>query len=114
MNEHFDEWLERRELELGRQRDGVGGQAARAAARLRGLAVWLLPWLAAGWRRESGRRSLLLVETLGRLSEVREVRRGLLGLGPKALIRSRATPNFVANNPEYAQHVAEEGEGPRA
>lgn len=111
MSANLDEWLERRELELGDQRDAVGGDAARAGGRLRGLLARVLPWLFAGARREAGRKSLLLVETLGRLSEVREVRRGLLGLSPNALIRSRATPNFVANNPEYAKTVEDAGEG---
>lgn len=112
MSANLDEWLERRELELGRQRDQVGREAARAHTRLRSLLARVLPWAAGRWRRTGGQRSLLLVEALGRLSEVREVRRGLLGLSPNALIRSRATPNFVADNPDYARKVAEDGEEP--
>lgn len=112
MSANLDEWLERRELELGQQRDEVGRDASRALNRLRGLLARVVPWAVGRSRRQAGQSSLLLVEALGRLSEVREVRRGLLGLSPNALIRSRATPNFVADNPEYAKSVeADAAEG---
>ena len=97
-----DEWLERRELELGAERHRLGQAVARA---LRGVLGRLWPR-----RRGAARASLRLAETLGQLSEVREVRRHLLGLGNNALIRSRATPNFVSQNPDYARTVAEESE----
>jgi len=103
----LDEWLERRELELGQERNRLGGQVARA---LRSLLGRFVP----GRRKATAQTSIELAETLGRLSEVREVRRALLGLGPNAHIRSRDVPTFVSKNPDYARTVAEETEGPEA
>ena len=98
---HLDEWLENRERHLGGERNRLGRLFGDA---LRGLAGRL----SASRRRQAAEASLELVETLGRLSEVREVRRGLLGLGPGALIRTRDTPTFVRDNPDYARTVADE------
>lgn len=104
----FDEALEQRETELGGERNRVGGEAATLGRRAAGVLARALPWVAAGFRRRAARRSLETIEVLGRLSEVREVRRAMLGLGPNAHIRSRATPNFVKDNPDYRRTV--EGE----
>lgn len=95
-----DERWERREAELEQLRNQVGAQIASCRRPL----VRLLP----GNRH---RRALLqeqLVWALGALAEVRELRRSLLGLKHNSHIRGRALPNFVADNPGYAEVVADE------
>lgn len=102
-----DEGLEKREAELGLERARLGGLLAELQGRSRGLLARLLPWRRRALHRQAAPLAMDLTDLLGRLSEVREVRRGLLGLGPSAHIRSRATPNFVRENPEYARTVQE-------
>ena len=100
-----DERWERREAELEKRRNRVGAQIASC----RRPFLRLFPRI----RRQRALLQEQLVWTLGALAEVRELRRALLGLKHNSHIRGRALPNFVANNPGYAEVVADEVEEAR-
>ncbi len=95
-----DERLEKREAELEFQRNALGESIASARC--------FTAHLSRLTQRRRATHQEELAYLLGRLAEVREVRRALLGLRHNTHIRGRALPNFVADNPGYAKVVGDE------
>lgn len=95
-----DERLERRENELSYKCNELGHSIASERC--------LLARLTPDNSHKRAIAQVKLVYELGALAEIREVRRILLGLTHNAHIRGRALPNFVADNPGYAECVADE------
>jgi hypothetical protein len=96
-----DEWLETQEAELARARTEVGRHLARLHLRLRRLSRGPARHLPLPARsrliREIAAREMEFYTILGKIAELREVRRGLLGKSAKAHIRSRSAPSWIGN-----------------
>lgn len=99
MNFINDETLEKRENELL-------GSIKELGAEMFALRHSLLGNLLPAKRRKAAALEVRLLKAASALDEVRELRRLMLGLAPQAHIRGRAVPNFVADNPAYAETVA--------
>ena len=95
-----DEWFEKKEQELAKTKRQLGKEIYS----LTHGAASILP----SRKKNAAHLKIDLLRTECALAEVREIRRALLGLSYNAHIRSRALPNFVANNPSYARVVADE------
>lgn len=95
-----DEWFDAQENRLREEKLQIGQAIADCC---RGWRRWLPKY-----RKLRARQEVKLLQKLGELAELREIRRCLLGTGFTFHIRPRATPNFVADNPAYKKVVAAE------
>lgn len=95
-----DEWFELQEKQLNERKRQLGQNIERMSM---GLTACL-----PSKKQQRAKEQIKLLEIIGQLAEIREVRRALLGLGDDAHIRPRAMPNFVVENPSYAKVVADE------